>query len=109
VINNGSAGLGNFADTSYGVITRLSSDPQPPADSLYGMTLGTLRCDAVPVRFDLHAWKARFLAQWLPAALAMTTTSRGSTVAPRCGCTRPPAAAWSWRPATPERRSTMSG
>jgi hypothetical protein len=64
VVNNGSAGLGNFAGTTYGVITRLSSDPQPPADSLYGITLGTLRCDAVPVRFDLDEWKARFLAQW---------------------------------------------
>jgi hypothetical protein len=67
VINNSSAGLGNFADTTYGVITRLSSDPQPPADSLYGITLGTLRCDAVPVRFDLDQWKARFMVQW-PAA-----------------------------------------
>jgi hypothetical protein len=64
VVNNGSTGLGNFADTTYGVITRLSSDSQPPADSLYGITLGTLRCDAVPVRFDLDEWKARFLAQW---------------------------------------------
>jgi len=68
VVNNGSAGLGNFADTTYGVITRLSSDPQPPADSLYGITLGTLRCDAVPVRFDLDQWKTRFLAQWPPAS-----------------------------------------
>jgi hypothetical protein len=32
------------------------------------MTLGTLRCDAVPVRFDLHAWRARFLAQWPPGS-----------------------------------------
>ncbi|HKO83887.1 MAG TPA: hypothetical protein VJ140_04845, partial [Actinomycetota bacterium] len=68
VVNNGVAGLGNFAGTTYGVITRLSSDPQPPADSLYGVTLGTLRCDAVPVRFDLGQWKARFLAQWPPAS-----------------------------------------
>ena len=68
VVNNGSAGLGNFADTTYGVITRLSSDPQPPADSLYGISLETLRCDAVPVRFDLALWTARFLAQWPPAS-----------------------------------------
>ena len=68
VVNNGSAGLGNFADTTYGVITRLSSDPRPPADSLYGIALGTLRCDAVPVRFDPTQWTARFLAQWPPAS-----------------------------------------
>jgi hypothetical protein len=68
VINNGTAGLGNFAGTSDGVMTRLSSDPRPPADSLYGVTIGTLRCDALPVRFDLGWWRARFLAQWPPGS-----------------------------------------
>jgi predicted phosphodiesterase len=67
VVNNGSAGLPNFANTAYGVMTRLSSSLQPPTDSLYGITIGTLRCDAVPVAFDL-AWKARFLAQWPPGS-----------------------------------------
>jgi hypothetical protein len=64
VINNGAAGLPNFAGTSYGVITRLSGDLRPPADSLYGITIDTLRCDALPVQFDLDQWRARFLAQW---------------------------------------------
>jgi hypothetical protein len=68
VINNGAAGLGNFAGTTYGVVTRLSSDLQAPADSLYGITIGGLRCDAVPVRFDLAWWRARFLAQWPPGS-----------------------------------------
>jgi hypothetical protein len=68
VVNNGTAGLGNFAGTTYGVITRLSSDLQPPGDSLYGTTLGGVRCDAIPVRFDLGGWKARFLAQWPPTS-----------------------------------------
>jgi hypothetical protein len=52
VINNGAAGLGNLAGTTNGVITRLSSDPRPPADSLYGISIGGLRGDALPVRFD---------------------------------------------------------
>ena len=68
VINNGSAGLPSFADTTYGVITRLSSRPQPPADSLSGTTIGTLCCDALPVRFDPARWKERFLAQWPPGS-----------------------------------------
>ena len=68
VINNGSAGLGNFAGTTYGVITRLSDDPRPPADSTYGATIGALRCDAMPVAFDLASWKKRFLAQWPPGS-----------------------------------------
>jgi hypothetical protein len=68
VVNNGAAGLGNFAGTGYGVITRLSNDPRPPADGLYGTTIGALRCDALPVRFDLGWWRARFLAQWPPGS-----------------------------------------
>ena len=68
MINNGSAGLANFADTTYGVITRLSDSPRPPADSLYGTTVGPLRCDALPVWFDLARWMARFLAQWPPGS-----------------------------------------
>jgi hypothetical protein len=68
VVNNGAAGLGNFAGTSYGVLTRLSTDPDPPADSLYGITIGGLRCDALPVRFDARWWRARFLAQWPPGS-----------------------------------------
>ncbi len=68
VINNGAAGLGNFAGTTYGVATRLSSDPRAPADGIYGITIGTLRCDAVPVRFDPAEWRERFLTQWPPGS-----------------------------------------
>jgi hypothetical protein len=68
VINNGSAGLACFADTTYGVITRLSGDQRVPADSLYGTSVGPLRCDALPVRFDHAAWSAGFLAQWPPGS-----------------------------------------
>jgi hypothetical protein len=68
VINNGAAGLGNFAGTTYGVATRLSSDLRAPADSIYGITIGSLRCDAVPVLFDPAEWRARFLAQWPPGS-----------------------------------------
>jgi hypothetical protein len=64
VINNGSAGLANFTGTTFGVITRLSSSPQPPADSLYGTTLDGLRCDALPLEFNPAWWTARFVAQW---------------------------------------------
>jgi hypothetical protein len=68
VVNNGAAGLGNFADTTFGVVTRLSSDPRPPADGLYGTTIGALRCDAVALRFDLGEWWRRFLSQWPPGS-----------------------------------------
>jgi hypothetical protein len=64
VINNGCAGLPNFTGTSFGVITRLSADPQPPADSLYGTTIDGLRCDALALEFDVAWWTARFTARW---------------------------------------------
>jgi hypothetical protein len=64
VINNGAAGLPNFAGTTHGVLTRMSSDPEPPPDSLYGATVGALRCDALPVHFNHQRWRERFLAQW---------------------------------------------
>ena len=68
VVNNGTAGLPNFIGTGYGVVTRLSTDPLPPANSLHGTTVGALRCDAVALRFDLDRWTARFLAQWPPGS-----------------------------------------
>jgi hypothetical protein len=46
------------------VITRLSADPQPPANGLSGITLDGLRCDALPLKFDLAWWLTRFTAQW---------------------------------------------
>jgi hypothetical protein len=68
VINNGSAGLPGFADTTYGILARLSSSLQVPADSLYGATIGALRSDALPIRFDHAAWSAGFRAQWPPGS-----------------------------------------
>ncbi|WP_433505830.1 metallophosphoesterase family protein [Pseudonocardia halophobica] len=64
VVNNGCAGLPNFAGSHVGVVTRLSADPQPPDDSLYGSTLDGLRVDALPVRYDHDRWWADFLRSW---------------------------------------------
>ena len=64
IMNNGAAGLANFANTTFGLNTRISVDPRVPADSLYGIELGGVRFDALPVRFDQPAWIAKFLANW---------------------------------------------
>jgi hypothetical protein len=55
------AGAGERVGILYG-------DPEPPADSLYGTTVGSLGCHALPVRFDPERWKERFLAQWPPGS-----------------------------------------
>jgi hypothetical protein len=66
VINNGAAGLANFRRSTCGVITRLSRHDEAPPDSLYGIRVGSLRCDALPVDFDLDRWIDRFIGQWPP-------------------------------------------
>lgn len=69
VINNGAAGMPNFRGTAYGVLTRVSVRPESPAESLYGITLGSLRFDALPICYDAAAWRRRFEGNW-PAGSA---------------------------------------
>lgn len=100
VVNNGCAGLPNFADARVGVLTRLSTDPRPPDDSLYGTTLDGLRVDALPVRYDHDRWHADFLRSWPPGSpahdnyaariangtwLTVDHATRGTVTAPRTG------------------------
>lgn len=66
VANNGCAGLPNFSGTAAGVLTRLSVDPVPPADSLYGIDLGELRFDAIPVAYDQDRWLTEYRRIWPP-------------------------------------------
>jgi hypothetical protein len=68
LMNNGAAGMPNFRGGRFGVITRISSSPQVPPDSLYGTMLEGLRIDAMPVRYDHAAWCARFVRNWPPGS-----------------------------------------
>lgn len=70
VMNNGASGIPNFANTGFGIVTRISSDPAVPKESLYGITLGGARFDALPVRFDADAWLERFQRNWQPGSPA---------------------------------------
>ncbi len=62
VVNNGSAGMPNFAGTTYGLATRISV--RPAQDALYRVRLGHLHLEAVPIHYDNGAWHEAFLAQW---------------------------------------------
>ena len=64
IINNGAAGMANFGGSTHGVITRISVDPTPPQDSLYGATIAGVRFDALPVHFDASAWIDHFARVW---------------------------------------------
>src|SRR5438094_852016 len=66
VVNNGAAGMPNFAGTRYGIATRIALTPAPA--SLYGARRGALFIDAVPIEYDHQAWVRRFLEQWPPGS-----------------------------------------
>ncbi len=70
VINNGAAGMPNFRNTHYGLMTRVSIRGDTPENSLYGITLGNLRFDAIPIPYDQAAWLRRFNKNWPPGSPA---------------------------------------
>lgn len=63
VINNGAAGMPNFAGTRFGVITRIATTPSPHA-TLYGLERNGVHIDALAVHYNEDAFLARFLARW---------------------------------------------
>jgi hypothetical protein len=63
IINNGAAGMPNFAGTTFGVITRIAATPSPH-NPLYGLQRDGLYIDALAVRYDQRAFFDRFLKRW---------------------------------------------
>lgn len=82
VANNGAAGMPNFRNTRFGLLTRISTRPEVPADSLYGTRLGSLRIDALPIRYDHDRWLRRFHANWPPGSPAHYSYHRRMTDGP---------------------------
>ncbi len=76
LINNGAAGMPNFAGTRHGVLSRISVRP-PPArlGVLYGTVIEGVHIDAVPIDYDQAAWLAHFDAIW-PAGSAAALSYR---------------------------------
>lgn len=72
IMNNGAAGLPNFANQPFGLITRISLDPKLPNNSLYGGLFSGLRYDALPVYFDQQSWLTRFNRNWPEGSAAHT-------------------------------------
>ncbi len=82
LINNGAAGMPNFRGQRFGVITRISTHPTPPAGWLYGCWVGALRCDAIAVRYDHQAWIRSFLSSWPEGSPAYESYYRRLTEGP---------------------------
>lgn len=67
VLNNGAAGMPNFAGTPYGLLTRIATHPYRGPEQVLGLpeaTLPGLHMDAIAVQFDTPQWQQAFLAQW---------------------------------------------
>jgi hypothetical protein len=63
IINNGAAGMPNFAASTFGLISRISIR-RSPHRPLYGLYRDGVFIDAIPVHYDQRAFVDCFLARW---------------------------------------------
>jgi hypothetical protein len=73
VINNGAAGMPNFAGTGYGLVSRIATTPH--VDALYRAQVAGLWVEAIPLHYDRNAFLNDFDRQW-PAASAAALSYR---------------------------------
>lgn len=64
IINNGAAGMPNFADTQFGLLTRISTRPTRAGSALYGIKTKDVFVDALPIHYHQTRWRDEFLANW---------------------------------------------
>ena len=81
LVNNGAAGMPNFAGKCFGLATRISARSR--AAALHGMRAGRLHVEAVPVDYDDRAWRRRFLASWPAGSDAHVSYFRRIVEGPR--------------------------
>lgn len=74
IVNNGAAGMPNFAGERFGLITRISTRSGKRA--LYRAALDGVSIEALPVRYDHKAWLAHFDRHW-PAGSSAALSYRG--------------------------------
>ncbi len=63
VINNGAAGMPNFASSRSGLVTRIATTPSPYAP-LYSLARDSVHIDAIPLAYDHDQFYQRFLGRW---------------------------------------------
>jgi hypothetical protein len=74
VVNNGAAGMPNFAGERFGLVTRISV--RPGRDALYGVSIAGAFVEALPVPYDTASWGRRFAANWPEGSAAHQSYSR---------------------------------
>ena len=78
LINNGAAGLPNFAGGRYGLLSRIATTPHP--DALYRCERAGLYIEALALHYDHHAFLAEFDRQW-PAGSPAASSYRSRILA----------------------------
>jgi hypothetical protein len=63
IINNGAAGMPNFAGSRSGLVSRIATTPSPHRP-LYGLVRDGVHIDALPVAYDVEGFLARFRRRW---------------------------------------------
>lgn len=63
VVNNGAAGMPNFAGELHGLLTRVGRSPSPHRP-LHETRVAGAYVALLPIRYDAARWEAEFLAQW---------------------------------------------
>jgi hypothetical protein len=94
VINNGAAGMPNFAGARTGLVTRIGRTPAPH-EPLYGIERDGVHIDAIALAYDHNRFLQRFLARW-PAGSAAHASYLGRIVSGpsyQLAQARPPATA----------------
>lgn len=88
VINNGAAGMPNFNNGRYGLITRIARSAS--ASAIYRAQVGPLVVEALPVPYDQRAFADEFKRQWSddsPAALSYwQRINQGTDMTPEQAC-----------------------
>lgn len=69
VVNNGAAGMPNFAGDPTGLCTRIALTPSPHP-VLQEVRAADAYVALLPVQFDADRWRSEFLAQWPPGSPA---------------------------------------
>jgi hypothetical protein len=69
IINNGAAGMPNFAGELHGLLTRVGRAPSPHPP-LHEIRVAGAYIALLPIRYDAARWEAEFLSQWPPGSPA---------------------------------------
>jgi hypothetical protein len=85
VINNGAAGMPNFSNTRYGLISRLSVYPAREGSAQYGEVIGGVHVEALPVHYDAPRFQQAFLANWPAGSPAHHAYFKRITLGPAFG------------------------